>query len=593
MNSMKYFRQLALAMSLAASASVSAYDFSSYSKHYEASDYREALNMGLKFFGGQRCGDTHNWMLYENKSLSKKVCHTKDGQGSVNGGANGSYDLTGGWHDCGDHIKVGTTMGYAAVSLLVAYDLWPQAFQDNYDMEYGAKNGIPDVLDEAKVATDYFMKCFLPNNQFCYYVGDGGDHNVWMTSAKQSMQSVANGGDPRPVWIASDKGGPQAANYISALCLMSMHYPDNEYSLKCREAAIAAYPFAKATKDANAAIPEFYPSPNTNTSDEIALAALMLYKLTGEESYLSDAKQYMAGKWESNSPLAWDTMTDFVYYYFGTIDTKLGNGGGKTFVQMLYNNIFELSNAHIPTAEKDVNGFPYYSSKWGTNKLACGGAVACALYSKLVNDGIVTASDSDLQKLNNYVYRIVDYVMGNNEFNHTFLHGFKGDMEFRIHHRNAMGRNDNPVTYIKNSCDYMFASGGVIGGPSGTGIFENVIEGGSSYTETEGGCDYNAPFVAAIASIAASVCPVIPSSVEDVDAMSMNVYPAVFTDYIVVDPVVYDGTEDLTVKLVNSWGQTVMVDKLTSYQPLVLNTSSLAKGVYFVQVGNQTHKVIK
>lgn len=588
---MKSFKHLALAMSLAASVSASAYDFSTYSSPYEPSDYREALNMSLKFFGGQRCGDTHNWMLYDNKSVSKKSCHTKDGQGSVNGGANGNYDLTGGWHDCGDHIKVGTTMGYAAVSLLVAYDLWPKAFQDNYDENYGAKNGIPDVLDEAKIATDYFMKCFLPEG-FCYYVGSPGDHNVWMTSSRQSMQSVENGGDPRPVWISSSMGGPQAANYISALCLMAMHYPDNEYKLKCREAAISAYPFAKANKSQHAPIPQFYSNPNPEWTDELSLAAVLLHKLTGEDRYLNDATQFMAGKWESNYPLAWDTMTDFVYYYLASIDPSMDNGSGKKFAEMHYNNIFNTDAAHIKTAEKSSNGFPYYSSRWGTNKLALGGAVSCALYKKLVDDENVTVTESDLAKINNYVTRIVDYVMGNNEFNHTFLHGFKGDMTFRIHHRNAMGRNDNPPTYVKNSCDYMFASGGVIGGPSGVGQFENVIEGGASYTETEGGCDYNAPFVAAIASIAASVCPDV-TSIDDVEAVSMNVYPSVFSDYIIVDPVVYSGTEDLNINVINSFGQTVMMEKMTSYQPVVLNTSSLPKGVYIVKVGNQTHKVIK
>ena len=80
-------------------SNISAFDYSSYSAGYADSDYREALNMGLKFFGGQRCGNTHNWMLHDNSGVSKKYCHTKDGQGKVNGGGNGNYDLTGGWHD--------------------------------------------------------------------------------------------------------------------------------------------------------------------------------------------------------------------------------------------------------------------------------------------------------------------------------------------------------------------------------------------------------------------------------------------------------------------------------------------------------------
>ncbi len=551
--------------------------------------------MGLKFFGGQRCGDTHNWMLHENKNISnkKKFCHMQDGKGKVNEGANGNYDLTGGWHDCGDHIKVGTTMGYAAFSLLASYDIWPTAFQDNYDGEYGAKNGIPDVLDEAKVATDYFMKCFLPNGEFCYYVGFSGDHRMWLTSSKQSEESVENGGDPRPVWTSSSKGGPQAANYVSALCLMAKHYPDAEYAAKCKAAAISGYEFAKKNKDAQAAIPEFYGSPNTEWTDELSLAAIMLYNLTGEESYLNDAKTYLAGKWESNSPLAWDTMSDYVYYYLAKIDASLNNGQGGTYVSFLEKNVFGF---HLSKAANDPNGFPYYASRWGTNKLALGGATAAALYCKLVEDGVITSS-KNVKEAEGFRNRIVDYVMGKNEFNHTFLHGFKGDMKFRLHHRNAMGRNDNPPSNVKNTCDYMFASGGVIGGPSGTGIFDNVIEGGASYTETEGGCDYNAPFISAIASIAAKMDPDLSDVADITRNTNFNVYPTVFDDYIIVDPVEvgYDGNAEI--RIVNINGQTVAAESVIGFKPSVVYTSSLPSGVYVVKViydgGQMTFKAVK
>lgn len=590
---MRMKKLFAISLLTALSASSFAYDFSSYSYGYQAADYREAINMGLKFFGGQRCGDTHNWMLHENPELTKKYCHTKDGQGKVNEGGNGNYDLTGGWHDCGDHIKVGTTMGYAAFSLLAAYDNWPKAFQDNYDGEYGSKNGIPDVLDEVKIATDYFMKCFLPNGEFCYYIGFGGDHRVWMTSSKQSDESVDNGGDPRPVWTSSSKGGPQAANYVSALCLMAKHYPDAEYAAKCKEAAISGYEFAKKNKDAQAAIPEFYGSPNSEWTDELSLAAVMLYNMTGEESYLADAKSYLAGKWESNSPLAWDTMSDYVYYYLAKIDNTLNNGQGGTYVSFLEKNVA----FHLGKATPDANGFPYYSSKWGTNKLALGGATAAALYLKLVEDEVISSS-KDLKEIEGFKTRVVDYVLGKNEFNHTFLHGFKGDMTFRLHHRNAMGRNDNPPSDTKNTAKFMFASGGVIGGPTGTGVFGNMIEGGSgeTYTQTEGGCDYNAPFITAIASIASKLDPDL-SDIAEIKNTNFNVYPTVFDDYIIVDPVEigYDGRAEISIVNIN--GQTVAAESVIGFNPTVLYTSSLPSGVYVVKVvydgGQKTFKAVK
>ncbi len=574
------------------SVSAYAYDYSSYSAAYSNSDYREALNMGLKFFGGQRCGDSHNWMLVNNSELQKNnevSCHTQDGKGSVNGGGNGNYDLTGGWHDCGDHIKVGTTMGYAAVSLLIAYDVWPEAFQDNYDEAYGEPNQIPDVLDEVKYATNYFIKCFPNDNTFVYYVGFEGDHNVWKTSARQSKDKVENGGDPRPVWTASDKGGPQAANYASALALMSLNYPDQSYKELCKTYAIKAYNFAKKNKSAHASIPIFYSNPNQEWTDELALAAILLYRLTGETQYKTEALSYLSGKWESNSPLAWDTMSDFAYYYIVKDDPTANNGQGGTYLSFLEKNVYKL---HIQDPQEGQsnnssctsNGFPYYSSKWGSNKLALGGAVAAALYAKLVEDGVVT-STKEIKKAKNFTLRIIDYVLGKNEFNHTFLHGFKGDMTHRIHHRNAMGRNDNPPTETKNSSEYMFASGGLIGGPSGYGQFSNIIEGGNSFQETEGGCDYNAPFVAAMASLVAEKDPVefvdAPTTLSD---HSYMVYPTLFDDYFIIDMIEHAYEKEVIAQIYTIDGQLIDAYDLKDKMSTIIRTSNYAAGFYIVKI---------
>lgn len=564
-------------------SSASAYDYSSYTEAFSTADYRTAINMGLKFFGGQRCGNTKNWMLVNNPDVRPKMCHTKDGQGSVNGGGEGDYDLTGGWHDCGDHIKVGTTMGYAAVSLLVAYDLWPQAFQDNYDGAYGAPNGIADVLDEAKIATDYFIKSFPDPNKFVYYIGCPGDHNAWVTSSWQSNFDPDLGGNPRPISIASDKGGPQAANYATALALMAMKYPDETYRATCKKYAIIAYDFAKRNKQTHAAIPNFYGSPNPEWTDELALSAMLMYRLTGDESYKQDAHGYLNGKGPSNYPLAWDTMSDFAYYYVVKDDPTANNGQGSLFLDHMVHNV----KFHLENGKKDPNGFPYVNGQmWGTNKLACGAAAATSLLLKLIEDKVVDEV-VDVKEAKNFITRVVDYMLGNNEFNHPFLHGYKGDMTFRIHHRNAMGRNDNPPTDVKNSCDYKFASGGLIGGPSGTGKFSNIVEGGDSFMETEGGCDYNAPFIMAIARIAAEKDP-SAFGTEVKNSLSEHhyfVYPSLFDEYVVLDRNIYAG-EDVEAKLVTLSGSEVKRMRMEGVR-VIMDMSDVPAGNYVLQIESE------
>ncbi len=462
---------------------------------FTTADYNLAMSMALKFFGAQRCGDTHNWMLVDNPKAVSNTCHLGDKYSG--------RDVTGGWHDCGDHIKVATTMGYAAVSLLTAYDVWPKAFEDGHSQTYGPPNGIADVLDEVKIATDFFMKSFPDENTFVYYVGNGSfDHQVWATSAYQSKLPTDKGGDPRPSYAATDKGGAQAADYASALALMAMHYPDKAYAAKCSTAAVSIHKFARQHPD-NISIPEFYSSPNDEVSDEHALMCILLYRLTGVESYKTEAFQIMNNKWESSSAPAWDTVADILYYYLAKVNPTADNGNHGLYSDFLRKNVQSGING--------VNGsgipWKWFKSYWGTNKLASGSAFAAALYVDLIESGVLTEGETKASSARAYNKKIVDYMLGANEWNHPFIHGFNGDMHFRVHHRNAMGRDDNPPTEVKNVAEFLFKSGALIGGPAKEGVFENKIEGGAAYVETESGCDYNAPFVAAIANIIASLDP--------------------------------------------------------------------------------------
>jgi len=479
---------------------------------YTTDDYNLAMRMTLKFFGGQRCGNTHNWMLVNNPNIKvDKTCHLGD---KYNG-----HDVSGGWHDCGDHIKVATTMGYAAVALLTAYDVWPKAFEDDHDQNYGPANGIADVLDEVKIATDFFMKSFPDDKTFVYYVGDGSyDHTEWVTSAYQSTRPVEKGGDPRPAYAATDKGGAQAANYASALALMAMHYPDKAYAAQCSTAAIKIHAFARKNPD-NINIPGFY-DPTSEVSDEHGLMCILLYKLTGDVAYKDEAIDIIQNKWESNYPLAFDTVADILYYYLVRSEPNITNDKNNQYSVPVHD--FIRKNVQSGISGTNSYGIPWkwFRSTWGTNKLASGSAFAAALYAKLVDDGVIgtdgRSGTTTAKAAYAYNARIIDYMLGNNEFNHTFIHGYKGDMYHKVHHRNAMGRDDNPPTATKDTAAFLFASGALIGGPATEGVFGNKVEGGgNAFVETESGCDYNAPFVAALANIIESIDPKKVVSVTD------------------------------------------------------------------------------
>src|SRR5688572_1773430 len=92
-------------------------------------DAQAILDGSVRFYGAQRSGDGANWLL------GSQSCHMFDGETI-------QTDLTGGWYDAGDHLKVTLSIAYASYVMLKAYDAFPTAFPDNYGERYEGPNGV-------------------------------------------------------------------------------------------------------------------------------------------------------------------------------------------------------------------------------------------------------------------------------------------------------------------------------------------------------------------------------------------------------------------------------------------------------------------
>lgn len=157
----------------------------------DANIYNAIFETGLKFFGIQRCGNT--------KSQLHAPCHLKDGSAV-------GHDLTGGWHDCGDHFKVSETVAYATYVLSTTYLVYEDKAEDRYGNSYDDTvftDGIPDVLYEAKIGADYIFKLYkaskadglIAQGDMYHSVGVAdGDHAYWDVPEKQDAQDFSKGG---------------------------------------------------------------------------------------------------------------------------------------------------------------------------------------------------------------------------------------------------------------------------------------------------------------------------------------------------------------------------------------------------------------
>jgi hypothetical protein len=455
--------------------------------------YRKALWMATRFYGGQRSGEGPNWLVMDHK-----------GGKSFTADADGDYSLAGGWHDCGDHVKYGQTQFYSGYLLLKAYAEFPTGFEDYYGMDYagyqrsgdfsweggkGEPNGIPDLLDEVKYATDYFIRCTRSETEFYSQVGDGNlDHKKWVTSVFMSTLPVTEGGQVRKVTKnPNDASMPSFCG--AALSLMARLYQkyDHAYAMQCLTHARYAYAYAKAhpgtegTKDGG-----FYPA-NAKWQDDFVVMATELYQTTGETSYLDAAKGLAGNVTDHNFSLCYNNNDDLAAYNLASN----GLGDKATLLQKMVDRY----KGNVSSAGVGATG-----DTWGRLRFPMNQAFATALSSKLTSK-LKKTTDVDP-----FVYKNLDYVLGANTASQSFLVGFGDKSPHKPHHRNVYLSDENPAIKTGLTIPARNLQAGIMMGATlNPSEYKDELE---SYTFTEGCIDYNAGLVATLAYVLAQTAPV-------------------------------------------------------------------------------------
>ena len=259
--------------------------------HIHPSIFNSILEMSLQFFGIQRCGNT--------KSHFHGACHLKDGSKI-------GHDLTGGWHDCGDHFKVSETLGYATYVLSMVYLTYQDKAEDRYGNSYADTvftDGIPDVLYEAKIGADYLLKLYraskadglIAQGDMYHSVGvDEVDHAFWDLPERQDAQAPSKGGPDRVV--LTDIGTNTAGMFAAAMANVAVGYKvyDAAYADSLLEAAKDIYEnvvmkqvdeyITAGSPGRNTAFPGFYTGGGP-LYDDGAAASLALWYATKDTVY--------------------------------------------------------------------------------------------------------------------------------------------------------------------------------------------------------------------------------------------------------------------------------------------------------------------
>lgn len=451
-NFSKRLKCFAVGAVIAAAAVISPFNFNEPKTEAAVSvNYAKALQYSLYLYDANMCGS----QVGEKSQLNwRDDCHTSDSKIST---PYGTMDLSGGFHDAGDHVKFGLPAAYSATMLGWSYYEFPGAFKSTGQVDH--------IKTITNYFCDYFKRCTVMNGStvkaFCYQVGNGDtDHAQWVKPEKQNISRpayFATSSNPCTDVVAQTSAA-LAMNYINFKNVQDLNY------------AKALYNFAKSNNKANHKSQSYY--TGTSYLDDLALASILLYKATNTASYKNDCANWISqSNWAytSDYPLNWDSVWPAV--------------------NAIYGNEWNRVAENIDKNKTNYNTSEGYACRndWGSARYNTATQFVGLVYDKYKK----TASYSSWAK------NQMEYLFGNNKNNQCYMVGYASNSVKKPHHRAATGFNGFP-SENKGKAHANVLIGALVGGPDKSG---NYIDDTEKYTYTEVALDYNAAFVGALAGL--------------------------------------------------------------------------------------------
>ena len=439
---------------------------------YAQFNYGEALQKSLFFYEAQQSGELPDW-----NRVSWR------GDSAVADGSDVGKDLTGGWYDAGDHVKFGFPMAFSVTTLAWGAIEYPEAYESSGQMDILKKN--------LRFVTDYFIKCHTAPNELYGQLGNGGiDHAFWGASEVMVMDRPSYKID------AANPGSELAAETASAMAAVSMLFTNSDpaYSATLLEHAKQLYSFADNYRgkysDAITDAAGFYNSWS-GYQDELVWGAIWLYRATGDSSYLAKAES-------EYSFLGTEIGSDAKAYKWGLAwDDK--SYGCYILMSMLTNNDVYKADAerHLDYWTDGYNGERIAYSPGGQAHLTTWGSLRHSANTSLLafvySDKVETSKASTYH---DFAVKQINYALGDNPINRSFMVGFGNNPANSVHHRAAHGPWANSLQSNPVESSHILY-GALAGGPSAPN--DQFEDDRGDYIANEVACDYNAAFTGALA----------------------------------------------------------------------------------------------
>ncbi|PWJ64103.1 endoglucanase [Fibrobacter sp. UWB15] len=468
-----------------------------------ANTYEDVTKASLKWYYYQRASmaleETYagQWKRAAGHTNASVQLHNSTGE-------SGSINSTKGWYDAGDYGRYIVNSGITTYTLLSLFEHFPDYFK-TLKWNIPADGTLPDLLAEIKYNLDWMLTM---------QASDGGVYHKLTSLGFPGDVMPAD--DIDPIYVIG-KGSAATFDFAAVMAVAARVYKpfDASYASKCLEAAKKAYAWGAQNPNKS------YSNPNGVQTgeygdrwlgDEKEFASTELFVSTGDASYKPNNAS-------GNIP-SWADVGGLATYGMATHATELGNTA-----QAAKDSLLKVADNFVNRAQ---TGFGVVMAKndfvWGSNAVAGNQGVW------LLHAYYLTGEAKYYQA----AVKVLDYLLGKNPLDMSFLTGFGTKSAKKPHHRPSTSDK------VKDPVPGMIVGGPQPGGEDiGSETWEckdyrtgfpatSYVDNNCSYASNEVAINWNAPFAYLAGAIEAINHGYAPSFAVDGVARSTDaIKPAV------------------------------------------------------------------
>jgi endoglucanase len=234
-------------------------------------------------------------------------------------------------------------------------------------------------------------------------------------------------------------------------------------------------------------------------NDELVWGAIWLYRATNETAFLDKAQTYYAdlSKQQQTSlkSYKWTHAWDDKSYGSYVLLAKLTGATQYHDDAQRWLNWWTVGGTALGADGTRVNYSPGGQAvldQWGSLRYAANTAFIALVYSDAITDATLKTRYHDFAK------RQIDYALGQNPRNSSYVVGFGVNPPKNPHHRTAHSSWTDQLSFPVNSRHVLY--GALVGGPKSNN--DAYVDDRNDFTSNEVATDYNAGFTGALARLA-------------------------------------------------------------------------------------------